>query len=53
MRLDPRLSWDDIDMWMEYAGARRAHDHTINTASNNVSSTSGQGKEQIYQRPPD
>ena len=36
MRLDPRLSWDDIDMRMEYAGARAAHDHTIDTASNNV-----------------
>lgn len=36
MRLDPRLTWDDIDMRMEYVGARAAHDHTIDRASNNV-----------------
>ena len=36
MRLDPRLTWDDIDMRMEYVGARAAHDHTIDTASRNV-----------------
>ena len=37
MRLDPRLTWDDIDMRMEYVGARAAYDHTIDKASNNVS----------------
>ena len=36
MRLDPRLTWDDIDMRMEYVGARAAYDHTIDTASKNV-----------------
>ena len=36
MRLDPRLTWDDIDMRMEYVGARAAYHHTIDTTSNNV-----------------
>ena len=36
MRLDPRLTWDDIDMRMEYVGARAAYDHTIDAASRNV-----------------
>lgn len=36
MRLDPRLTWDDIDMRMEYVGARAVHDYAIDTASENV-----------------
>ena len=36
MRLDPRLTWDDIDMRMEYVGARAAHDNTIDRTSKNV-----------------
>ncbi len=36
MRLDPRLTWDDIDMRMEYVGARAAYDNAIDMASNEV-----------------
>ena len=36
MRLDPRLGWDDIDMRMEYVGARAAYDSTIDRASDDV-----------------
>ena len=36
MRLDPRLTWDDIDMRMEYVGARAAHDNSIDRTSKNV-----------------
>ena len=37
MRLDPRLTWDDIDMRMEYVGARAAYNNAIIT-SNDVAS---------------
>lgn len=36
MRLDPRLTWDDIDMRMEYVGARFAYNHTIDIDSKDV-----------------
>ena len=36
MRLDPRLTWDDIDMRMEYVGAKASYNHTIDMSSNNV-----------------
>ena len=36
MRLDPRLGWDDIDMRIEYVGARASYDNTIDRASDDV-----------------
>ncbi len=33
MRLDPRLTWEDIDMRMEYVGARASYDNAIDMAS--------------------
>ena len=36
MRLDPRLGWDDIDMRMEYVGARASYDSTIDRASDDM-----------------
>ena len=36
MRLDPRLTWDDIDMRMEYVGAKASYNHTIDMSSNDV-----------------
>ena len=43
MRLDPRLTWDDIDMRMEYVGARAAYHNAI-IASNDVKSQSLKAK---------
>ena len=36
MRLDPRLGWDDIDMRMEYVGARASYDSTIDRVSDEM-----------------
>ena len=36
MRLDPRITWDDIEMRMEYIGARAAYNHTIDMTSSDV-----------------
>ena len=44
MRLDPRLTWDDIDMRMEYVGARASHNNTIDMASNDVTKQAGKAK---------
>ncbi len=44
MRLDPRLTWEDVDMRMEYVGARAGYDNAIDMASNDVAKQAGKAK---------